>query len=514
MKLSSLAKTLNGSMDDSRAGYTDPEITALCYDSRKVVPGALFVAVEGFSVDGHRFISDAVARGAVAVVCGKSVETDAVVIRVDDPRAALARLAEDFYGRPAEDMTLVGVTGTSGKTTVTYLLESILEKAGYRPGVVGTINYRYDGKIFDNPVTTPESADLQHIFRQMADVGTTHVVMEVSSHALDLSRVAGCRFDAAVFTNLSRDHLDYHRDMQAYFQCKRRLFVDYLKPADEKHPVRAAVNVSDPKGGLLADELGTATFGTSGKGSADICAKAVTRDLTGLRGTLRTPKGEIAFASSLVGDFNLDNILSATGAALALGVSPDAIAAGIDDRQCVPGRLERIAEGGRRHVFVDYSHKPDALQKAIEALRVLGTGRLIIVFGCGGDRDPGKRPVMGDIAARLSDLAVVTSDNPRSEDPLAIMDQVETGVQKAGGIRIAMEETQGVWPGHAYLVEPDRRSAIRTAIHAAREGDTVLIAGKGHETYQILADRTVHFDDREEARRILEEMRAGERRAV
>jgi UDP-N-acetylmuramoyl-L-alanyl-D-glutamate--2,6-diaminopimelate ligase len=506
MKLSVLIKTLSGIVTDKRYADADPEVTALCYDSRRVVPGALFVAVAGFSVDGHRFIPDAVDRGAVAVVCGKPVQANVAVVQVSDPRAALARLAVRFYFRPAEQMTLVGVTGTSGKTTVTYLLEGILEKAGYRPGVVGTINYRYAGKVFDNPVTTPESADLQHIFRQMVNLGTTHAVMEVSSHALDLSRVDGCRFDLAVFTNLSHDHLDYHKDIEDYWRCKRRLFVEYLKPADRRQAVRAVVNTDDPKGRLLAEMLGAAALCSAAKGAGDIAIRQATRDLTGLRGIIRTPQGDIEFNSPLVGDFNLDNILSATGAALALGIAPAAIAAGIHASGCVPGRLERIMEGGERFVFVDYSHKPDALDNALGALRKLTRGRLITVFGCGGDRDSSKRPVMGEIAARLSDLTVVTSDNPRSEDPLAIIDQVEAGVRKAGGQRIKIGEIQRSRQGSEYLVEPDRRSAIRLAIRAARKGDAVLIAGKGHETYQILADRTIHFDDREVAREILTDM--------
>jgi UDP-N-acetylmuramyl-tripeptide synthetase len=506
MKLSVLTETLSGMVTNHLQDANDPEITALCYDSRRVVPGALFVAMEGFAVDGHRFIPDAVARGAVAVVCGKPAKTDTALIQVADPRAALARLAAGFYGYPAEQMTLVGVTGTSGKTTVTYLLECILEKAGYRPGVVGTINYRYAGKIFDNPVTTPESADLQQIFRQMVDHGTTHGVMEVSSHALDLSRVDGCRFDLAVFTNLSHDHLDYHGDMDDYWRCKRRLFVDYLKPADSRQAIRAVVNTDDSKGKILAEALGEAALRSAAKGSGDITIRQVTRDLAGLRGTLRSPHGDIEFTSPLVGDFNLDNILSATGAALALNIAPAAISAGINASRCVPGRLERIMEGGERFVFVDYSHKPDALENAIGALRKLTTGRLITVFGCGGDRDPSKRPVMGEIAARLSDLTVVTSDNPRSEDPLAIIDQVESGVCKADGQRVDKGELQPPQKGRGYLVEPDRRAAIRLAIQAAREGDAVLIAGKGHETYQILADRTIHFDDREVAREILTDM--------
>ena len=319
MKLSVLTEKLNGIAATHRRSSVDPEVSAVCYDSRRVVAGALFVAVEGFSVDGHRFIPDAVAKGAVAVVCGKPVDADTIVIRVADPRAALAQLATCFYGYPADRMTLVGVTGTSGKTTVTYLLERILDKAGHRPGVVGTINTRYAGQIFDNPVTTPESADLQQILRQMVDSGTTHVVMEVSSHALDLSRVDGCRFDVAVFTNLSHDHLDYHGDMARYWECKRRLFVDYLKPVDSRQAVRAVVNTDDPKGKILAEALGPAALCSAVRGPGDIVPRQVVRDLAGLRGTIGTPQGEIDFASSLVGDFNLENILSAAGAALAFG---------------------------------------------------------------------------------------------------------------------------------------------------------------------------------------------------
>ncbi len=503
MKLSVLTETLGGIVTDHRQPAGDPDITALCYDSRRVVPGALFVAVEGFSVDGHRFIPDAVGRGAAAVICTKPVETDVAVIRVNNPRLALAKLAVRFYGHPAEQMTLVGVTGTSGKTTVTYLLERILEKAGYRPGVVGTISYRYAGRCVDNPVTTPESADLQQIFRQMVDNGTTHGIMEVSSHALDLSRVAGCRFDVAVFTNLSHDHLDYHGDMTHYWECKRRLFMDYLKPADGGHGGRAVVNTDDPKGRLLADALGATALRTAVRGPGDIVVRQVTRDLSGLRGTIKTPRGDIDFASPLVGDFNLENILSATGAALALDIAPADIAAGIDARGCVPGRLERIDDGRQRFVFVDYAHKPDALKHAIGALRQLTSGRLITVFGCGGDRDRSKRAVMGEIAARLSDLTVVTSDNPRSEDPLAIIDAVESGVRRAGVARIDGDMATTIRQDGGYVVEPDRRAAITAAIHAARRGDAVLIAGKGHETYQILADRTIHFDDREVAREIM-----------
>lgn len=503
MKLSRLIDGLEIQTTATGRVSADPEIDAICYDSRRVTPGALFVAIEGFAADGHQFIADAVASGAVAVICRKPTTADAAVIRVADPRATLARISCRFFGRPADRLTLVGVTGTSGKTTVTYLLERILEKAGYRPGVVGTINYRYAGRVFANPVTTPESLELQAIMRQMADAGTTHVVMEVSSHALDLHRVDGCRFDVAVFTNLSHDHLDHHGSMERYWQSKQSLFDQFLKSVEPGRAPRAVVNTDDPRGRQLAERLSAGVLRTAGVGRADVVPAGVVRDLAGIRGRLATPNGEIRFDSPLVGDFNLENILAAAGAALALGVPPETIAVGIDATACVPGRLERIGEGRQRFIFVDYSHKPDALDNAITALRSLTTGRLMTVFGCGGDRDRSKRPLMGKIAARGSDLVVVTSDNPRTEDPLEIIAAVEAGVREVCDRRLDTGELQAGGQAQGYLVEPDRRAAIAAAIGAARPGDAVLIAGKGHETYQILADRTIHFDDRDVAREIL-----------
>ncbi|WP_319524161.1 UDP-N-acetylmuramoyl-L-alanyl-D-glutamate--2,6-diaminopimelate ligase [uncultured Desulfosarcina sp.] len=513
MKLSVLTNRLNVLSSTGLERFGDPEITAVCYDSRKAAPGSLFVAVEGLAQDGHRFIPDALSRGAVAVVCSRPVTVDAVVYRVADAREALARLACRFYDDPSRQMTLVGVTGTNGKTTVTYLLEKMLTRAGKRPGVVGTINYRYGDQVFDNPVTTPESLELQGILRQMADAGVTHAVMEVSSHALDLHRVDGCRFDLAVFTNLTQDHLDYHGDMNRYWACKKRLFTEFLKPVDSEVPVRAVVNTDDPKGRELAEMLGSAVLRTAAYGEGDLTPLGVVRDLAGIRGGIASACGEIPFESPLVGDFNLENILSAAGAALGLGLPVAAIAAGTDATPCVPGRLERIADDSGRTVFVDYSHTPDALENAITALRNLTAGRIVTVFGCGGDRDNSKRPIMGEIAARLSDLAVVTSDNPRSEDPLAIIDQVEVGMRRTGKRRFSAQDVIGnldeKWSGSGYLVEPDRMTAIATAIKVSGVGDAVLIAGKGHETYQILADRTIHFDDREAARQVLAAGRTG-----
>ena len=508
MKLSLLRQQL-ADLDATGDPAADPDITAVCYDSRKAAPGALFVAIEGMAVDGHRFIADALQRGAAAVVCQKPVTADVPVIRVADSRAALARLACRFYGDPAGEMVLVGVTGTNGKTTVTYLLEQILKQAGHRPGVVGTINYRYAGKAFDNPVTTPESLELQAILRQMADAGVTHAVMEVSSHALDMHRVDGCLFDLAVFTNLTQDHLDYHGDMARYWECKRRLFTEFLKPADPFHPFRAVINADDAKGQELLGAMKPAALRTAAYGEGDVFPVGVIRDLEGIRGGMAAPGGRIAFASPLVGDFNLENMLSAAGAALALGLPLAAIGAGIDATPCVPGRLERVAAGTGPTVFVDYAHTPDALENAISALRSLTPARLITVFGCGGDRDTSKRPIMGEIAARLSDLAVVTSDNPRSEDPLAIIAQVEPGVRQAASLRLSPDALDNGWKGKAYVVESDRGRAIAAAIRTASRDDAVLIAGKGHETYQILAKRTIHFDDREVARRVLDELGDG-----
>jgi UDP-N-acetylmuramyl-tripeptide synthetase len=503
MKLSELIKGLEFLTATGMPNDGGPEIAAICYDSRKAAPGSLFVAIEGLAEDGHRFIPDALKRGAAAVVCSRPVEADAAVVRVADSRAALARLACRYYGDPAREMTLVGVTGTNGKTTVTYLLEEMLKQAGKTPGVVGTINYRYGGRAYDNPVTTPESLELQAILRQMVDAGVSHAVMEVSSHALDLHRVDGCEFDLAVFTNLTRDHLDHHGDMETYWACKRRLFSKFLKPADTDHPRRAAVNADDPRGLELARSMGPAALRTGASGHGEVVPRGVTRDLAGIRGSIATPAGEIPFSSPLVGDFNLENILSAAGAALALDIPLAAISAGIDATPCVPGRLERIVDGGGRTVFVDYAHTPAALENAICALRTLTADRIITVFGCGGDRDNTKRPIMGEIAARLSDLAVVTSDNPRSEDPLKIIDQVESGIRQAGCRKISAERLGNGWQGPAYVVAPDRLQAITAAVRAAGSGAAVLIAGKGHETYQILANETIHFDDREAARQVL-----------
>ena len=502
MKLSTLIQSLDRKPAHGTQSPVDIEVTAICYDSRKVVPGAVFVAMEGEVTDGHRFAEEAVRKGAVAVVCKRPVSVDAQVIRVLNPRTALANMACRFFGHPAKRMTMVGVTGTNGKTTVTYLMEEILKKAGYLPGVVGTINYRYADKVVDNPVTTPESVDLQGILKEMADGGVTHVVMEVSSHSLDQSRVDGVDFDLALFTNFTQDHLDYHKEMDRYWACKKRLFFEHLKPMTPDYPLRVVVNVDDPKGAELADAFGPLLLTASRLGKADVYPIVKKLDRSGIFGRIVTPQGEIPLASKLVGAFNLENILIAAAGALALKVSPVHIQAGISSAASVPGRLESIVADDRPMVFVDYAHTPDALENVLSTLKELAAGRLITVFGCGGDRDKKKRPLMGEIAARISDLAVITSDNPRSEDPAAIIEQVEVGVRRVFSTRFRADALQNGWKGKGYLSEPDRMVAIETAIGAASAKDIVLIAGKGHETYQILGNKTIHFDDREAVRKV------------
>ncbi|MDL2329016.1 UDP-N-acetylmuramoyl-L-alanyl-D-glutamate--2,6-diaminopimelate ligase [Desulfosarcina sp. OttesenSCG-928-A07] len=505
MKWSALIDGLTADRSPHLGKGGDTEITALCHNSQRVVPGAAFVAIEGFSADGHRFVSDAVERGAVAVVCQKPVQVPdhVAVVQVPDSRSALAFLACRFYGNPADELVLVGVTGTSGKTTITFLLESILKSAGIPVGVIGTINYRYGGKAFPNPVTTPESADLQAILRQMADSGISHVVMEVSSHALDLFRVKGCAFDLGIFTNLTHDHLDYHKNTEHYWNVKQKLFFRHLKPTDARHGQRAVVNTDDIHGKELAGRLGNAAWRVSAKGNGDIRPVTITCDLDGIRGQISTPLGTVEVETKLVGDFNLENILCAIGAGLLLSIPRETLAVGIDSTPCVPGRLERISDTGGRFVFVDYAHKPDALAKVIQALRQMNQGRLITVFGCGGNRDAKKRPEMGEIAANGSDLVIITSDNPRFEDPMAIISAIETGVQRVCHRRWDPAATDEKWTGPAYGIEPNRHAAIFAALSAAEAGDTVLIAGKGHETYQIIGNQSLHFDDRDVAREIL-----------
>jgi UDP-N-acetylmuramoyl-L-alanyl-D-glutamate--2,6-diaminopimelate ligase len=433
------------------------DVRDLAYDARTVEPGSLFFCVPGRQADGHDFAAEAVANGAVALVVERPLPLGVPQVVVADARAAMAVAADEFFERPTEELQVAGVTGTSGKTTTSFLLFAILAAAGRRPGLMGTVEARIGGERRGVARTTPEAIDLQRLFREMLDVGDRSVAIEASSHAAELHRLDRVRFSALVFTNLSQDHLDFHGDMETYFQAKRRLFVEGNPPA--------AVNVGDEYGRRLAAELPDAlTFGF-----ADDAAIG--------------PDALAGIDLKLRGRFNVENALGALAAARLLGIDDEAIARGIASLRGVPGRFEPVDEGQPFAVIVDYAHKPGALENVLRAARDLANGgRVICVVGAGGDRDRGKRPLMGRIASELADVAIVTSDNPRGEEPQAIIDEIVAGTN--GDVE----------------VEPDRAAAIARAIELAHDGDVVLIAGKGAEQGQQFADRTIPFDDREAAR--------------
>jgi len=483
----------------------ETRVDALHYRSSDVAAGGVFFAIPGLAADGHDYIDDACRRGAMAVVAQKPVSSDAPLLQVADSRKALAHAAAAFYGQPSRHLTVIGLTGTNGKTTVSYLLENILAQAGLSAGVIGTVNYRFGQHEVPASRTTPESLDLQRILADMRAKGVTHVVMEVASHGLELNRVDACWFDAAAFTNLTQDHLDFHGDMESYWASKKSLFTRLLPRGPKGDRAVAVINRDDPRGQDLCNELpGTRPLITCGQSPGNkVWADLKHSDLAGLEAVLHTPQGPVAIRSPLVGRHNLENILTAAGCAVALELPTSAIQAGIAATTAVPGRLEPVADPGGRFIYVDYAHTPDALENVLKALKRLGQGRIICVFGCGGDRDRRKRPLMGAIAARLSDLAVVTSDNPRTENPQTIIADAMVGVRQAAGQVYTPETATGSFKRRGYVVVPDRREAIHLAIRAAEPGDTVLIAGKGHETYQIIGRTSTPFDDREEARQAL-----------
>jgi UDP-N-acetylmuramoyl-L-alanyl-D-glutamate--2,6-diaminopimelate ligase len=491
-------------------GDSSVDVTGMAYHSRHVQEGFLFAAIRGLREDGKRFIPDALARGAKVLLTDEPWTSSAVIqVVVRDVREALARLAATFYGEPSSSLTLIGLTGTNGKTTTAYLIESMLQADGKEVGVMGTVNYRFGGHIQPAPTTTPESLDLQRNLRAMADGGVTHVVLEVSSHALDLQRVRGCDFDVALFTNLSRDHLDYHASMEEYYQAKALLFTQCLRES-HKEPHTAVINVDDGKGQDLVRRACGRILGYAVHAPAEIRPHSVQTGAGGLAIQIGTPRGVFAVNSPMIGRHNLYNILAAVAVGEALGLSFRAMTVGIQRLQRVPGRMERIPAPSGLGVFVDYAHTPDALEGALETLQEIRTARLIVVFGCGGDRDRGKRAGMGKVAAARSDWVILTSDNPRSEDPLKIIGEIEMGVREVIQTRYAAEDLSPDPAGRGYLVVPDRRKAIQLAIRFLRPGDLVLIAGKGHEDYQILGDKRIHFDDREEALAALAQWAGGE----
>ena len=481
------AMTLRELLRDVPGTEWSPElaVSGIAANSKDVRPGDVFFCVPGFVADGHDFAADAVKRGAVALVTSRDVRglDDTVQVCVADSRVALAAASVRFFGAPSEHLDVIGVTGTNGKTTTVHLIDSIMRAAGHVTGMLGTVGTRIGGEMRSSARTTPDSLELQSLLADMVDASVETAVMEVSSHALDLHRVDGVHFAVAAFTNLSQDHLDYHRTIEEYFSVKRRLFVDLV--VDER-----VINIDDPFGAALASDVdGAWTVGSVP--SARVRASDVTMSADGSSFVLTLQDGgEVPVEIPLLGAFNVSNALVAAGCALALGIDLDTIARGLAAAPQVPGRLERVPSGNF-NILVDYAHTPDGLEKAITALKVVTTGRVIVVFGCGGDRDPEKRPLMGAVVGRLADAAVITSDNPRSEDPVGIVLQVEDGIRPTAT---------------PYDVVIDRRKAIARALADARAGDTVLIAGKGHEDYQIFADRTIHFDDREVAREEFEKL--------
>jgi UDP-N-acetylmuramoyl-L-alanyl-D-glutamate--2,6-diaminopimelate ligase len=472
----------------------DIDIGDISYHSHRTQEGDLFVALRGAKTDGHHFIAESIQRGAGAIMVEQMPPQplDVPVVSVTDTRKALAQISAELFSHPSSEIQLVGITGTNGKTTTSYLVESILKAAGRTVGVIGTVNYRLRGKERPAPTTTPQSYDLQRLLREMITEGVKDVVMEVSSHALDQERVRGCHFDVGVFTNLSPEHLDYHEDMERYFAAKKRFFQEILIET-EKEPW-TIINLDDPLLRNFYTELTPLRAMTYGLGHGEVRASRREISLQGIRATLNTPAGPMEIQTPLVGEYNLYNIMAATAVGISLGIGREVIEQGIANLSVVPGRMERVG-AGNPWVFVDYAHTPDALEKTIRAVKRLTKGSLFVVFGCGGDRDKSKRAPMGRIGAQWSDLAIITSDNPRTEDPLKIIEEIEKGARE-------------ILP-HRYRVIPDRREAIKEAIALAGPQDIVLITGKGHEDYQIVGEERLPFDDRAEARKALAQRGGG-----
>ena len=492
-----LAELLRACPARRTVGNLNVNVSSLSHDSRSVAPGGVFFALPGSKTDGNRHAREALARGAVAVVSELEPPPPPAVmpgtwVVADDANETMGRIADAFFGHPSGTMTVVGVTGTNGKTTTTYFLESVVDAAGGLPGVVGTIESRLGGRRLSGAVnTTPISLELTRLLARMRDGGATHALLEVSSHALALKRVETVDFDAAIFLNISRDHLDFHKTTDAYFEAKGRLFDLLARAENRKRGKVAALNADDPRSHSLARraiDCDVVNFGLTAA-AKDLRGTILSADLNGSRFSLDWRGRKLEASVRLPGAYNVLNALAAAAAMLGLGTPSDRVLAGLSSLGAVPGRLEPVAEGQDFHVFVDYAHTDSALENVLAMLGALPHRRVLTVIGCGGDRDRTKRGPMGEAACRASDLAWLTSDNPRSEDPLMILADMEAGVRAAGL--------------QNYRIVPDRGEAIAAAVAEARAGDVVLIAGKGHEDYQILRDRTVPFDDREAARAAL-----------
>ena len=507
-----IAEAIIGLNVVSQTGDLTVEVVDVTDDSRLVKPGTLFVAVKGRQYDGHDFISQACEQGAVGVMveapfreaghCSLTEQALALV-EVDDTRAGLGWVASHFWNEPSRSLTMIGVTGTNGKTTVTHVVKGLLEASGRTVGLLGTIGYVIGSEHGVASHTTPGAVALQSLLSQMVKTGAESAVLEVSSHALAMDRIMGCEFDIVVFTNLTQDHLDFHKDMQDYFQAKLRLFQDYVEPKNKPGPKRAIVNIDDAWGRQLFRQCAVPVWSYSTHGPADFYATALSFSVNGIALTAMTPIGPITVNSPLVSEHNVYNLLAAIGVGVECGLSPEIIQQGLRDVQAVPGRFELIHEGQDFAVIVDYAHTEKALACVLAAAQLLTKRRIILVFGCGGDRDRGKRQKMGQVAITKSDLVFVTSDNPRTEDPLAIIQDIEQGLK-------VFPDPQSA----SHQLIPDRRKAIHAAIHEAASDDLVLITGKGHEDYQIIGTERIPFDDRKVAREALRcRLGAGEKPA-
>jgi UDP-N-acetylmuramoyl-L-alanyl-D-glutamate--2,6-diaminopimelate ligase len=495
MKLSQLIKNLD--IINLSADATG-DVSTLCYAADKCEEGSMFVAISGLKHDGHDYIADAASCGARYIVYEKDIQIPfgLKAIKVTSSRRALGVLAKNYFGNPSARLCLIGVTGTNGKTTTTYFLESILAQAGCKCGVLGTVNYRYNNKTYPAPNTTPESYEMQRILRAMVDEGITHVIAEVSSHAIDLKRIDDCDFDLGVFTNLTHEHLDYHLTMENYFQAKKRFFAEVLPQSKKVHPQKMIINGDDKWGRIILKDLTLPALTYGMEENDAVKAKSYELSLAGIKADIDLAGEIISIQTPLVGKFNIYNILAAAAVAKALQIPKALIKTGIENLSCVPGRLERIDSSSGFTVLIDYAHKPDALKQVLQNLAEFKKKRIITVFGCGGNRDTGKRPLMGEAATFYSDLTIVTSDNPRLEDPLAIIAEIEAGIDHCKIQKITPDNVKVNDDAHSYTVISERRKAIETAINVAKQGDIVLIAGKGHEDYQILGTNKIPFDDR------------------
>ena len=483
-------------------GRLDQTIAAVAHDSRKVVPGTMFFCLTGVHADGHDFVAEVARRGAVAVVVEKDVpeppDAAITIIKVASTRAAMQAVIPYFYDYPGHKLRMIGVTGTNGKTTTTYLIRSILRQAAYKVGLIGTIQTLIEDRVLPVKNTTPDVIELQSTLAEMVDSGIDYAIMEVSSHALALNRVAGCEFDVGVFTNMTQDHMDFHQTFENYIDAKAGLFRSLSQPQNTKTGKAAVINFDDSAGVPMAGYSSCPVISYAVTNNAVLTAANIDVKSAGVSFDIHGPFGKRELKLSITGMFNVYNVLGAVGAALAEGVNPETIKQALEEFTSVPGRFELVQAGQPFTVIVDYAHTPDGLENVLRTAKQFAAGKILVVFGCGGDRDRTKRPVMGKLAVQYGDIVIATSDNPRSEDPEKILADIEVGIKEA---------LAGNQAGKQYEKIADRRQAIARAIALAEPEDVVLIASKGHETYQILADKTIDFDDRQAAREIIREMK-------